>query len=98
MIGQNPNHKETRIMKKGIHPENYRFVIFKDMGTGDEIINRSCVETKDTIEKDGETYPLVKLELSAASHPFYTGKMKLIDSAGRVDKFRSRYSKFKKED
>lgn len=98
MIGQNPNRKETRIMKKGIHPDNYRFVVFKDMGTGDEIVTRSCVETRDNIEKDGETYPLVKVEISAASHPFYTGKMKLVDSAGRVDKFRSRYAKFKKED
>ena len=83
-------------MKKGIHPENYRFVVFQDMGTGDQILTRSCVETKDTIEKDGETYPLVKAELSAMSHPFYTGKTKLVDTAGRVDKFRNRYSKFKK--
>lgn len=84
-------------MKKGIHPDNYRFVVFKDMGSGDEIVTRSCVETRDSIEKDGETYPLVKVEISAASHPFYTGKMKLVDSAGRVDKFRTRYAKFKKD-
>lgn len=83
-------------MKKGIHPENYRLCVFKDMGTGDEFISRSCAETRDTIEKDGETYPLIKMEISAASHPFYTGKMKLVDSAGRVDKFRNRYAKFKK--
>ncbi len=83
-------------MKKDIHPDNYRLCVFKDMGTGDEFITRSCAETKDTVEKDGETYPLVKMEISAASHPFYTGKMKLVDSAGRVDKFRNRYSKFKK--
>ncbi len=94
MVGQNPSCKETRIMKKGIHPDNYRFVVFKDMGTGDEIVTRSCVETRDSVEKDGVTYPLVKLEISAASHPFYTGKMKLVDSAGRVDKFRNRYKKF----
>ena len=83
-------------MKKDIHPDNYRLCVFKDMGTGDEFITRSCADTRDTIEKDGETYPLVKMEISAASHPFYTGKMKLVDSAGRVDKFRNRYAKFKK--
>ncbi len=83
-------------MKKDIHPDNYRFVVFQDMGTGEEILTRSCLETKDTIEKDGETYPLFKVEISATSHPFYTGKTKLVDTAGRVDKFRNRYSKFKK--
>jgi large subunit ribosomal protein L31 len=83
-------------MRKDIHPDNYRLCVFKDMGTGDEFITRSCAETRDTVEKDGETYPLIKMEISAASHPFYTGKMKLVDSAGRVDKFRNRYAKFKK--
>lgn len=83
-------------MKKDIHPDNYRLCVFKDMGTGDEFITRSCAETRETVEKDGETYPLIKMEISAASHPFYTGKMKLVDSAGRVDKFRNRYAKFKK--
>ena len=83
-------------MKKDIHPENYRLCVFRDMGTGDEFITRSCAETRDSVEKDGETYPLIKMEISAASHPFYTGKMKLVDSAGRVDKFRNRYAKFKK--
>lgn len=83
-------------MKKDIHPDNYRLCVFKDMGTGDEFITRSCADTRDTVEKDGETYPLVKMEISAVSHPFYTGKIKLVDSAGRVDKFRNRYSKFKK--
>lgn len=83
-------------MKKDIHPDNYRPCVFKDMGTGDEFITRSCADTRDTVEKDGETYPLIKMEISAVSHPFYTGKVKLVDSAGRVDKFRNRYSKFKK--
>ena len=83
-------------MKKDIHPDNYRLCVFKDMGTGDEFITRSCAETKETVEKDGETYPLIKMEISAASHPFYTGKVKLVDSAGRVDKFRNRYAKYKK--
>lgn len=83
-------------MKQNIHPDNYRPCVFRDMGTGDEFITRSCVETRETVEVDGQTYPLVKMEISAASHPFYTGKVKLVDSAGRVDKFRNRYAKFKK--
>ena len=56
-------------------------------------ITRSCANTKETIEINGVTYPVVKLEISSASHPFYTGKMKLVDTAGRVDKFYSRYKK-----
>jgi large subunit ribosomal protein L31 len=80
-------------MKKGIHPENYRMVAFKDMSNGDTFITRSTVNTRETIEIDGTGYPLVKLEISSSSHPFYTGKMKLVDTAGRVDKFRSRYKK-----
>lgn len=83
-------------MKKGIHPENYRTVIFKDMSTGDEIMTRSCAEAKETTEVDGVEYPLIKMEISSFSHPFYTGKVKLVDTAGRVDKFRNRYAKFKK--
>jgi large subunit ribosomal protein L31 len=78
-------------MKNGIHPDNYRVVVFKDMSNGDQFLTRSTVNTKDTIEIDGETYPLVKLEISSSSHPFYTGKSKLVDTAGRVDKFMSRY-------
>lgn len=81
-------------MKDGIHPSNYRFVVFKDMSNGEEFLTRSCVETKETITyKDGNEYPVVKLEISNTSHPFFTGKMKLVDTAGRVDKFRSRYQK-----
>jgi large subunit ribosomal protein L31 len=83
-------------MKKGIHPENYRLVVFKDMGTGDQFITRSCANTRDNIEVDGVEYPLVKMEISSFSHPFYTGKVKLIDTAGRVDKFKTRYAKFQK--
>ena len=83
-------------MKKDIHPDNYRLCVFKDMSNDEQFITRSCVETRDTIEVDGTEYPLIKMEISAASHPFYTGKMKLVDTAGRVDKFRNRYSKFKK--
>mgnify|MGYP003293196727 CR=1 FL=1 len=83
-------------MKKDIHPSDYRLVVFKDMSNGQLFINKSTVNTKDTIEVDGVEYPLVKLEISSASHPFYTGKMKLVDTAGRVDKFRNRYAKFEK--
>jgi len=83
-------------MKKDIHPSDYRLVVFKDMSNGQLFINKSTVNTKDTIEVDGVEYPLVKLEISSASHPFYTGKMKLVDTAGRVDKFRNRYANFEK--
>ena len=78
-------------MKQGIHPNNYRVVVFKDMSDGTQFFSRSTAATKDIIEIDGETYPLIKLEISNTSHPFYTGKSKLVDTAGRVDKFMSRY-------
>ncbi len=78
-------------MKKGIHPSNYREVVFKDMSNDEIFITRSTVATKETIEVDGTTYPLVKLEITSSSHPFFTGKQKLVDTAGRVDKFMSRY-------
>ena len=78
-------------MKKGIHPENYRLVAFKDMSNGTTTITKSTAATKETIEIDGVEYPLVKMEISNSSHPFYTGKIKLIDTAGRVDKFMNRY-------
>ena len=78
-------------MKKGIHPDNYRPVVFKDMSNEDVFIARSTINAKETIEIDGVTYPLVKIEISSSSHPFYTGKAKLVDTAGRVDKFMSRY-------
>ena len=77
-------------MKKGIHPENYRPVVFKDMSNGDMFLTQSTCKTNDTVEFAGETYPVVKVEISSSSHPFYTGKSKLVDSAGRVDRFMSR--------
>jgi large subunit ribosomal protein L31 len=80
-------------MKSGIHPENYRVVVFKDMSNGDTFFSRSTVNTKETVDIDGVTYPIVKLEISSSSHPFYTGKSKLVDTAGRVDKFMNRYAK-----
>jgi large subunit ribosomal protein L31 len=79
-------------MKEGIHPSDYRYVVFKDMSNEHTFRTRSCVAAKETIKwEDGEEYPLIKLEISNTSHPFYTGKMKLVDTAGRVDKFRNRY-------
>ena len=83
-------------MKKGIHPENYRLVAFKDMSNNDIFLTKSTVDAKETIEFEGNTYPLVKLEISRTSHPYYTGKTKLVDTAGRIDKFKNRYSKQKK--
>lgn len=83
-------------MKKDLHPSNYRPVVFKDMSNDDIFISRSTINTKDSIEVDGVTYPLVKLEITSSSHPFYTGKSKLVDTAGRVDKFMSRYANRKK--
>ena len=83
-------------MKKGIHPENYRLVVFKDMSNDEIFITRSAADTRDTIEVDGVEYPLVKMEISSTSHPFYTGKVKLVDTAGRIDKFKNKYAKFKK--
>lgn len=81
-------------MRKDIHPKEYRFVAFKDMSNDYTFITKSTVQTKETIVmEDGKEYPLVKLEISHTSHPFYTGKIKLVDTAGRVDKFRTRYSK-----
>jgi len=84
-------------MKKGIHPENYRLVVFKDISNGYTFITRSTAKTKETIEIDGVEYPLVKVEISNTSHPFFTGKMKLVDTAGRVDKFYNRYKNFKRK-
>ena len=82
-------------MKKDIHPKNYRLVVFKDMSNEQMFMSRSTINTKETIVwEDGKEYPLVKLEISSTSHPFYTGKMKLVDSAGRVDKFNSKYKQF----
>ncbi len=81
-------------MKKDLHPKNYRMVVFKDISCDYSFISRSTVETKDSVVwEDGKEYPLIKLEISHMSHPFYTGKMKLVDTAGRVDKFRNRYKK-----
>ena len=83
-------------MKKGIHPENYRIIAFKDMSNSDVFLTKSTVKTSETIDVDGVEYPLVKMEISRTSHPYYTGKSKLVDTAGRIDKFKTKYAKFKK--
>ena len=81
-------------MKKDIHPKNYRFVVFKDISNDYMFLTRSTVNTRETITyTDGKEYPLVKLEISNTSHPFFTGKIKLVDTAGRIDKFKSKYQK-----
>ncbi len=81
-------------MKQGIHPANYRIVVFKDMTNGTAFLGKSTTNTKETILfEDGVEYPVVKLDISNTSHPFYTGKNMLVDTAGRIDKFKKRYEK-----
>ena len=79
-------------MKKGLHPESYRPVVFKDMSNEEVFITKSTIQAKETIEIDGVEYPLVKVEISNTSHPFFTGKQKLVDTAGRIDRFKKRYN------
>lgn len=84
-------------MKNGIHPEDYRTVVFKDMTNEYTFLGKSCANTKDTIKwEDGNEYPLVKLDISHTSHPFFTGVVKYVDTAGRIDKFNTRYARTKK--
>ena len=83
-------------MKQGIHPEAYRFVVFKDMSNQTSFLGKSSANTKETIVwDDGKEYPVIKVEISNTSHPFYTGKNMLVDTAGRIDKFNKRYAKAK---
>jgi len=78
-------------MKSGIHPE-YKEVLFYDHGAEFGILTRSTIQTKETMKwKDGKEYPVVRVEISSESHPFYTGKQKIVDTAGRVEKFRQKY-------
>lgn len=82
-------------MKKDIHPDSYRTVVFKDFSCDEAWLGRSCAPTRDTITwEDGNEYPLVKLEISNQSHPFFTGRMKFVDTAGRIDKFNKKFAKF----
>jgi len=78
-------------MKKDIHPKAYRLVAFKDMSNEHTFVTRSTAQSREVIKIEDVEYPLIKLEISNSSHPFYTGKMKLVDTAGRVDKFNTRY-------
>lgn len=82
-------------MKKDIHPKNYRQVVFEDTSVGAKFLVSSVVETKETTKFEGKEYPLFKVEISSASHPFYTGTENIIDSAGRLEKFKARASKAK---
>ncbi len=84
-------------MKKDIHPANYRYVVFKDFSCNEAFLTRSCATSKETIVwEDGKEYPLIRLEISSKSHPFFTGKMKFVDTAGRIDKFNKKFSAAKK--
>jgi large subunit ribosomal protein L31 len=84
-------------MKKDIHPENYRMVVFKDMSNDYSFVTRSCAPSNETIVwEDGNEYPVVKLEITHKSHPFFTGKMQFVDTAGRIDKFKTRYARHQK--
>jgi large subunit ribosomal protein L31 len=84
-------------MKKEGHPSNYRTVIFKDISVEESWLGHSCANTKEKITwEDGNEYPLIKVEVSSYSHPFFTGKMKFVDTAGRIDKFNKKFSKFSK--
>jgi large subunit ribosomal protein L31 len=82
-------------MKKELHPANYRLVVFKDMSNGTSFLSKSTAVTNETIvfEEDGKEYPVIKVEISNTSHPFYTGKNVLVDTAGRIDKFNKRFGK-----
>jgi large subunit ribosomal protein L31 len=83
-------------MKEGIHPKNYRLVVFRDMSNGTSFLSRSTANSGETVKwEDGNEYPVIKLEISNTSHPFYTGKNMLVDTAGRIDKFKKRYEKKK---
>ena len=78
-------------MKKDVHPKNYRMVVFKDLSNDYTFITRSTVHTKEKIEMDGVEYPLVKIEISNTSHPFFTGLAQFVDTEGRIDKFQKRF-------
>jgi large subunit ribosomal protein L31 len=84
-------------MKKNIHPENYRTVVFRDISVNESWLGRSTAHSRENISwEDGNEYPLVKVEISNRSHPYFTGQMKFVDTAGRIDKFNKKFSKFSK--
>lgn len=85
---------KIKIMRKDTHPENYRFVVFKDMTNDTTFLSKSTANSKETVTwEDGNEYPVIKLDISSTSHPFYTGKKVMVDTAGRIDKFNKRYGK-----
>ena len=85
-------------MKNDIHPENYRLVVFKDMTNEYSFLGKSTASSGETVAwEDGNEYPLVKLEITSKSHPFFTGKMQFVDTAGRIDKFKNKYAKWDKK-
>lgn len=77
-------------MRKDIHPNTYRLVVFEDLNNGDRILTKSTISTDDKVTFEGQEYPLVKIHISSSSHPFFTGQEKLLDIEGRVDKFKAR--------
>ncbi|MEQ1502632.1 MAG: type B 50S ribosomal protein L31 [Myxococcota bacterium] len=77
-------------MKKGIHPE-YRLVVFRDVSVNHEFLTRTCTEARETTTFEGQEYPLITIDVSSASHPFYTGTQKLMDTEGRVERFKKKY-------
>jgi large subunit ribosomal protein L31 len=85
-------------MKKDVHPEDYRLVVFKDVSNDYAFLSRSCAPSKETVAwEDGNEYPLIKLDISSQSHPFFTGKMQFVDTAGRIDRFKNRYARHAKK-
>lgn len=83
-------------MKTGIHPESYRTVVFKDISNDEAFLTKSCANSKEKIQwEDGNEYPLIKIEISNTSHPYFTGKMKFVDTAGRIEKFKNKYARKK---
>lgn len=79
-------------MKKDLHPDNYRLVVFEDLNNGTRFLTRSTIVAEETVELDGQEYPLVKVHISSASHPFFTGEERIVDVEGRVDKFKARFA------
>jgi len=98
LLGVVKSAENKHIMKKDIHPENYRMVIFHDNSSNERVLIGSTIETTETDTwTDGKEYPITKVDVSSASHPFYTGQEKIMDTAGRVDRFKQRMSKVGKK-
>ena len=89
-----PKFNLNNKMKQGIHPQEYRSVVFQDMSSDFKFLTKSTLASEETIKwEDGNEYPVIKLDISSASHPFYTGERRLVDTAGRIDKFNQKYKK-----